>query len=90
VTTQFTDPFVSTTKFEREVSEYQKLTREYESRGWFLVQAEFPIVFVVMAARKPKPSPLVLGVLLDYSNYDTLPPSVRLVDPLHPRAIQGF
>ena len=81
MSTQFTDPYVSMTKFDREINEYRELSREYERRGWFLVEAQFPFIFVVMAACNVKPSPLVLGVLLDYSNYDTVPPSVRLVDP---------
>jgi hypothetical protein len=34
-----------------------------------------------MAAPKLRPAPIVCGVLLDYTNYDADPPSVRLADP---------
>lgn len=86
---QFADPRVSLTKFDREIHDYRYLSRDYEQRGWFLVEAEFPIVFVAMAAPVLKPSPLVLGVLLDYSNYDAAPPSVRIVDPFTREPYRG-
>lgn len=78
---QYADPAVSLAKFEREVDDFQGLRTHYEERGWFLVDATFPSVYVVMAAPQLRPSPLVFGVLLDFTNYDAAPPSVRLTDP---------
>ena len=78
---QYTDPAVSRRKFDRELAEYRQLSEEYRRRGWFLVEAEFPNVLVVFAAAKLKPPALVLGVKFNYTNYDALPPSVKLVDP---------
>jgi hypothetical protein len=78
---QVTDPQVSRTKFDREVEEFCALAAEYRRRGWFLVEASFPEVFVVLAAPQIKPPPIVTGVLFDYSDYDLQPPSLRLVDP---------
>lgn len=78
---QVADPQVSRTKFDREVEEFSALARKYRRRGWFLVEASFPEVFVVLAAPQIKPPPIVTGVLFDYSDYDLRPPSLRLVDP---------
>jgi hypothetical protein len=78
---QFADPEVSRAKFDREVAEFRALAGEYAQRGWLLVEAEFPNVFVVMAAPQLRPPPIVTGVLLDYTDYDLRPPSVRLVSP---------
>lgn len=79
--TQFVEPAVSRAKFEREVAEYRKLEQEYRSRGWFLLEAEFPAAFVVMVARQLPVPAVVTGVRFDYTNYDFEPPSVQLVNP---------
>lgn len=78
---QVTDPKVSQAKFDREIREFRRLAGAYRQRGWFLAEASFPIVVAVLAAHQVKPSPLVLGVSFDYTDYDFRPPSVRLVDP---------
>lgn len=78
---QSTDPAVSRAKFEREISEYRSLSDEYRKRGWLLAHAEFPNVLVVLAAPQLKPAAIVTGVAFDYTNYDAMPPSVRLVNP---------
>lgn len=78
---QTVDPEVSRAKFEREVSAFRTLDSEYRQRGWLLLEAEFPRVLVAMAARQLKPPAVVCAVLLDYTDYDARPPSVRLVDP---------
>jgi len=78
---QVVDPDVSRSKFDGEVADFRAVATEYGRRGWFLAEASFPEVLVVLAAPQIKPSPIVTGVLLDYTNYDVRPPSVRLVDP---------
>jgi hypothetical protein len=78
---QFTEPAVSRAKFEREVTEFRDLEAEYQRRGWFLVRAEFPEAFVLIAAPQLHPPAIVTGVLFDFTNYDAAPPSVRLVNP---------
>ena len=79
-TPQLADPLVSRAKFEREIEQFRELAGDYAQRGWLLVEADFPCVFVVMAAPQLKPPPIVTGVLLDYTDYDLRPPSVRLAD----------
>lgn len=78
---QFTDPEVSKRKFNREIAEFKTLSGDYKRRGWFLVEAEFPTVTVVLAAPQLAPPAVVMGVSFDYLNYDAQPPSVRIVHP---------
>lgn len=78
---QFVDPAVSRTKFEREIDEFKALEPEYRGRGWLMVKADYPEVLVILATSHLKPPALVTGVLFNYTNYDAVPPSVRLVDP---------
>jgi len=75
------DPAVSKSKFEKEIALYNGVEREYCARGWFLAKAQFPEVFVVFASQKVNPPLMLMGVLLDFTNYDLVPPSVRLVNP---------
>jgi hypothetical protein len=77
----YVDTAVSQAKFSREVAEYRSLESQYRSRGWFLLEARFPSILVVLAAPQLSPPAIVTGVLFDYSNYDAEPPSVRLVNP---------
>lgn len=78
---QTVDPAVSREKFDAELAQYRQLEREHQSRGWWLLEAEFPTVFVVFATSKLTPPAVVCGALLDFTNYDAEPPSVRLVSP---------
>ena len=79
---QFADPAVSRRKFDREIAEFRAQADEYGRRGWFLAEAEFPHVLVILATAKTQPIMILCGVWFDYSNYDAAPPSVRLVHPL--------
>lgn len=78
---QTADPAVSRAKFERETALYREMEASYRAKGWFLLDATFPEVFVVFAATKVKPPVIVAGVVIDFTNYDLRPPSVRFVDP---------
>jgi hypothetical protein len=79
---QFVDPEVSRRKFNREVKEFRSQADVYGKRGWFLVLADFPNAFVILATPNTQPVALLFGVWFDFSNYDAAPPSVRLVNPL--------
>ena len=78
---------MSRTKFDREIADYLSIEGDYRARGWFLVKAEWPLVFVVLASKKTKPPAIVTAVRFDYTNYDAAPPSVRLIDPFSGRAL---
>lgn len=86
MTGQFVDPAVSRRKFEAEIRAFRELESEYNGRGWFLVSAEFPTALVLFASSKLRPPALIVGALFDYTNYDAVPPSVRLVDPFTRKA----
>lgn len=75
------DPAVSRAKFEREVAEYRQLERDHIRRGWMMLRAEYPEVFVVFANPQMKPPAVIFGALLDFTNYDLWAPSVKLVNP---------
>jgi len=78
---QATDPIVSRRKFDRELHEFKALAADYRGRGWFLIESDFPKVFLIASAPQLKPPAIVTGVVFDYTDYDFKPPSVRLVDP---------
>jgi hypothetical protein len=78
---QFADRSVSLSKFDAEIAAFTAMRADYERRGWFLIDATFPTVVVLLATPNLQPPAIVCGVLLDYTNYDAAPPSVRLVDP---------
>ena len=79
---QFADPTVSRRKFGKEIAEFRSQAAEYGRRGWLLTEAEFPHAQVILATPKTHPISILCGVWFDYSNYDAVPPSVRLVHPL--------
>jgi hypothetical protein len=80
-TPQVVDPAVSRAKFDREISSYRKMEAAYRKRGWLLLDAEFPEVCVAFAVPKLRPFPIVAAVVIDFTDYDLRPPSVRFVDP---------
>lgn len=78
---QLVDPEVSRAKFARELDQYNILANVHRQRGWWLLTADFPEVFVVFATPRTKPPLVVFGAILDFTNYDLWAPSVRLVNP---------
>jgi hypothetical protein len=78
---QYVDPSVSRLKFDRELAAYRSLGEKYRSRGWFLLEFEFPRVLVALCAANLKPPAVIMGISFDYTNYDACPPSVRIVNP---------
>lgn len=75
------DPGVSQAKFNGEVERLLARRWEEHRRGWFLIEATFPTVFVIFAKPDLHPKAVLFGVEIDFSNYDLWAPSVRLVDP---------
>lgn len=80
-TPQVVDPAVSRAKFDREIAAYREMEATYRKRGWLLLDADFPEVCVAFAATKLRPSPMVAAVVIDFTDYDLRPLSVRFVDP---------
>ncbi len=76
------DPEVSNAKFDREVESYRRNESIYIEQGWLLLKAEYPEVFVIQCATHlPPPFSALIGISIDFTDYDLVPPSVRLVHP---------
>jgi hypothetical protein len=80
-TPQVVDATVSREKFDREIATFTELAREHQRRGWWLLRAEFPEAVVAFLAPQLKPAAVLTGIMINFTNYDTEPPSVRLVNP---------
>lgn len=78
---QVVDPAVSRAKFERELAHFRSHADNYRRRGCLLVQAEFPIVELLIGAPRPQPSAVLFSVDVDFTNYDVDPPSVTFRQP---------
>lgn len=78
---QVVDPVVSRQKFAREVEALRRHEADYRRQGWLLLSADFPEVFVVLTVPQLRPSPVLFGVVINFSNYDVDPPSVQFVNP---------
>jgi len=74
------DPQVSRAKFNEEVAKFRSSEADQRARGILLLKAEFPVVVLAFAAPKIRPTPLLFGVRIDFSEYDLRPPSVKFVD----------
>jgi Predicted metal binding domain len=83
------DPEVSQSKFRREIDAYRRHEADYIARGWWLVRASYPSVFVVFGVAQLTPPGVRFGAILDFTNYDLWPPSVTLVDPFSQLPYKG-
>jgi hypothetical protein len=83
------DPSVSLPKFEREIKSYRSREDEYRKRGWFLVRAEYPEVFVLMVAPQLRPPSIQYAVKLNFTDYDLVPPSLQFVNPFTGEALRA-
>ncbi|TAM17659.1 MAG: hypothetical protein EPN62_19805 [Candidimonas sp.] len=78
----FTDPQVVRRKVERELAVFVDRIDHYRARGIWVLEYRFPELLVAFVASKFKPYPIApYGVLMDLSNYDVEPPSVKFVNP---------
>lgn len=78
---QVVDPAVSRVKFARELKFARALEDEYRRRGCILLRTDFPVVELLFGVPHLQPSPVLFGALLDFTNYDAEPPSVRVIHP---------
>lgn len=77
----FVDPEVSKAKFRRELQEYSKIAAERRQLGWWVLSVEFPELLVAFVSPGLRPAAVLFGALLDFTNYDTWPVSITIVDP---------
>jgi hypothetical protein len=85
----FTDPQVVRRKVERELAVFVDRIDSYRARGIWVLEYRFPELLVAFVASKLKPYPIApYGVLMDLSNYDVEPPSVKFVNPFTREPLQ--
>jgi len=78
---QYVDIEVTRKKFKKELEEFNELELEYRKRGVFLIEnSEFKLRFL-FSIPSLKPSPIAFSVELDYTNWDSEPPSLILTNP---------
>lgn len=87
MTLQVADPQVSRAKFERELAELRETEPHYRQRGWWVMEATFPVVQVAFVTPNCRPNIVALTARLDFTNYDLEPPSVQFVDMFEGRAL---
>lgn len=86
----YADPIVVRRKVERELKEFVERIDHFRSRGIWVLEYSFPELLVAFVAAKVKPYPVApYGVLLDLSNYDVEPPSIRFVNPFTRAPLKG-
>ncbi|WP_342723973.1 putative metal-binding protein [Bradyrhizobium sp. B097] len=84
---QVVDPAVSRAKFDREIAAYREMEATYRKRGWLLLDVSFPEVCIAFAVPKLRPFPIVAAVVIDFTDYDLRPLSVRFVNPFTREAL---
>jgi hypothetical protein len=82
------DPQVARAKFNEEVAKFRSSEADQRARGILLLKAEFPLVVLGFAAPRIRPTPLLFGVRIDFSEYDLRPPSVQFVDVFTDRPLR--
>src|SRR6185437_3217307 len=79
--TQVVDPRVSRAKFEQQVKWFRDYEDVQRRRGFLLIEAAFPRVVLAVCVPHVRPHAILFGVVIDYTNWDLEPPSLRVVDP---------
>jgi hypothetical protein len=78
----YVDPTVVRRKVDRELQLFVERIDHYRARGIWILEYRFPELHVAFATPNLKPVALApYGVVLELSNYDVEPPSIRFVNP---------
>ncbi|HMJ69742.1 MAG TPA: putative metal-binding protein [Cyclobacteriaceae bacterium] len=78
---QVTDPEVTRKKFEQEVRKFRAVEQQYRTKGILIQNIQFPKIQFAFCSTKLQPNIIGYSVLLDFTNYDTEPPSIKFVNP---------
>jgi hypothetical protein len=78
---QVTDPEVTREKFEQEVRKFRAVEEHYRTKGILLQEIQFPKIQLAFCSTKLQPNIIGYSVMLDFTNYDTEPPSIKFVNP---------
>ncbi len=80
------DSAVARRKFAEAIAQYRSQESSYLAQGCWLLSADFPKALFAFVHPKLRPNAVILGVELDFSNYDLWPISVRFVEPFKRQA----
>ena len=83
------DPEVSRRKFDREFANFRGAEKEYRKRGCFLLAAEYPKITLAFGTPHLRPAWLLFAAIIDFADYDLVPPSVVLADPFSVTPCRG-
>jgi len=78
---QYVDPEVTKIKFEKEILEFQQNEVNYKKRGVLCTKIAFPEINLLFAVPHIRPQPIAFAININYSNWDSEPPSVHVIDP---------
>lgn len=80
------DPAVSAAKFDEQIRIFRTNAALYRQRGCWLLEATFPHALFVFCSPKTRPGAVIMGVQLNFENFDLWAPSVVFVNPFtgHP------
>lgn len=75
------DPEVARRKFDAELATVAAIEADLLRRGIWILSATFPNVLVAFAIPRIRPINVFFGAVINFDNFDLVPPSVRFVDP---------
>jgi hypothetical protein len=75
------DPAVSAAKFDEQIQAFRANAALHRQRGCWLLEATFPDALFVFCSPKVRPPGVIVGVRINFDNYDLWAPSVVFVDP---------
>lgn len=78
---QYIDSRVTQEKFNSELEKFFKSKETYRKRGVFLLDVEFPNVYLAFSIVKLKPAPFAFAVKINFDNFDFEAPSVVFISP---------
>lgn len=87
-TIQFCDPEVTRVKFHNELQEFKQNEDEFRKKGVICIKSNFPSITLLFAIPHIQPQPIAFTVCIDYTNWDSEPPSIRFIDPFTDKVLE--
>ena len=78
---QFVDPEVTKIKFNNELQEFKQIEDEYRKKGVICFKVNSLSIYLLFAIPNIIPQPIAFAVIIDYTNWDVEPPSIKFIDP---------
>jgi hypothetical protein len=85
---KYVDPEVSRIKFAAEIDQFKSLRDIYIKRGIWLLKDDYPFALFAFA-KALIPAAVIFGAMIDFTDYDLHPLSVKLVNPFTQIPLKG-